>query len=180
MLLVLFALAIVGLLLFVLIAGRPDEFTVMRTATIAAAPEEVFPHVNELRKWDAWSPWAKLDPNAKNSFDGPASGVASTMSWSGNNKIGEGRMAITESRASALIRFRLEFLRPFKATNVAEFTFNSAGNQTEVIWSMTGRNNFFFKLFGLFMDCDKMVGKDFEKGLASLKTVVEKAPEQKP
>ena len=89
-------------------------------------------------------------------------------------------MAITESRASVLIRFRLEFLRPFKATNVAEFTFNSAGNQTEVIWSMTGKNNFFFKLFGLFMDCDKMVGKDFEKGLASLKTVVEKAPEQKP
>ena len=89
-------------------------------------------------------------------------------------------MAITESHASALIRFKLEFLRPFKATNVAEFSFNSAGSQTEVTWSMTGKNNLFFKLFGLFMDCDKMVGKDFEKGLASLKTVVEKASEQKP
>ena len=173
MLPVLFAIVIIAVLLFVIIAGRPDEFTVLRSGKISAPPEKVFPHVNELKKWDAWSPWAKIDPNCKIVFEGPASGNGASYTWSGNKKVGEGRMTITESRASEFIQFKLEFLRPFKATNAAGFTFKSAGNQTEVTWSMTGKNNFFFKVFGLFMDCDTMVGKDFEKGLAGLKSVVE-------
>ncbi len=175
---ILVALVIIGIVLFVLIAGRPDEFTVVRSATIAAPPEEVFSHVNELRKWDAWSPWAKLDPNAKNSFAGPAAGVGSTMSWSGNNKVGEGRMTITGSRASEVIQFKLEFLRPFKATNTAEFKFTAADGRTLVAWSMFGKNNFMSKMFSLIVDCDKMVGKDFEKGLASLKTIIETTKSQ--
>lgn len=175
MLPVIVALALIAILFLILIAGRPDDFIVSRATQIAAAPDQVFPHVNELKKWDAWSPWAKLDPNAKNTFAGPAAGVGSSMSWAGNRKVGAGRMTIAESRANELIRFNLEFLRPFQATNFALFTFKSVGSQTEVSWSMTGRNNLFFKLFGLFMDCDALVGKDFENGLARLKTVAEAA-----
>ena len=175
MLPILFALAIISILLFVIVAGRPDEFTVLRSATITAPPEKVFPHVNELRKWDAWSPWAKIDPNCKITYAGPPAGVDASHAWAGNNKVGEGKMTIIASAPSNSIRLRLEFLKPFKATNTAEFKFTPEDGQTLVIWSMTGKNNFFFKIFGLFMDCDTMVGKDFEKGLACLKAVAEAA-----
>lgn len=174
MLPILLALFFIALLIIVVIAGRPDEFRVTRTATISAPPEKVFARVNDLRSWEAWSPWAKLDPNAKNTYEGPASGTGSSMVWSGNNKVGEGRMAITESRPNELIRFKLEFLRPFKATNMAEFTFRAEGGQTAVTWSMFGKNNFAGKIFSLFMNCDDMVGKNFDKGLANLKADVEK------
>lgn len=167
------ALAFIALLFFVLIAGRPDEFKVTRSATLNTPAENVFPHVNDLHKWEAWSPWAKLDPNAKSVFEGPAEGVGAIMRWSGSKKIGEGSMTITESRPGELIRFKLEFLKPFKATDTAEFTFNSKGNQTTVTWSMFGRNNFFSKLFGLFVNCENMVGRDFEKGLTAMKSVAE-------
>lgn len=173
MLPVLVALAIVAILLFVVIAGQPDEFVVSRSGKIAAPPEKVFVHVDELKKWDDWSPWAKLDPNAKNTFAGPAGGAGAAMTWSGNNKVGEGTMTITESAPSSLIQLRLEFLRPFKATNTVEFTFALRGPQTLVTWSMFGKNNLFSKIFGLFVNCEQMCGKDFEKGLASLKAVVE-------
>ena len=173
MLPVLFAVAVIAILLFVIIAGQPDEFTVLRIAKISASPEKVFPHVNELKKWDTWSPWAKLDPNCKITFTGPEAGLNASYTWAGNRKVGEGKMTIIESAPSSLIGLRLEFLKPFKATNSAEFKFTPEGGQTLVTWSMTGKSNFFFKIFGLFMDCDTMVGKDFEKGLASLKVVVE-------
>jgi hypothetical protein len=172
MLPIILALIFIAIIFVVVIAGRPDEFCVTRTATISAPAEKVFAQVNELGAWEAWSPWAKLDPNAKNNFEGPVSGVNAAMSWDGNKKVGAGRMTIIESRPNELIRIKLEFLRPFKTTNMAEFVFQSRGNQTVVSWSMTGQSNFFFKIFGLFMNCDDMVGKDFDKGLANLKTVV--------
>lgn len=173
MLPILLALAIVVILLIVFVAGQPDEFKLVRVANISAPREKIFPHVNDLRAWEAWSPWAKLDPNAKNSFEGPASGVGTAMSWSGNKKVGEGRMTITASQANELIGFRLDFVRPFKATNTAEFAFRAEGNQTRVTWSMAGKSNFFFKIFGLLMNCEQMAGKDFERGLVNLKAVVE-------
>jgi hypothetical protein len=172
---ILLALVIVGILLLVVIAGQPDEFKMSRSAKISAPPEKIFQHVNELKKWEDWSPWAKLDPNAKSTFEGPAAGVDSAMTWSGNKKIGEGRMTITESHPNQLIQLRLEFLRPFKTTNTGEFEFKPSSSGTIVVWSMAGKSNFFFKVFGLFMNCDDMAGKDFEKGLASLKGVAEKA-----
>jgi hypothetical protein len=175
MLPILLALAFIVILFIVVVAGQPDEFKVFRSTNISAPPEKIFPHVNDLHKWEAWSPWAKLDPNAKNSFEGADSGTGAAMSWSGNKKIGEGRMTITGSSASEAIRFKLEFVKPFKATHAAEFAFKPEGKQTVVTWSMSGKNNFFFKAFGLFMDCDKMAGKDFEKGLAAMKSVVETA-----
>jgi hypothetical protein len=173
MLPILLALVFVAIIFFVVIAGRPDEFIVSRWTKISASPEKVFPHVNDFHKWEAWSPWAKLDPACKNSFDGASAGVGAGFAWAGNKKVGEGRMTILESRPGDLIRIKLEFLKPFKATNAAGFTFKPEDNQTVVTWSMSGKSNFFFKVFGLFMNCDNMVGKDFEKGLATMKSVAE-------
>lgn len=167
------------ILFVVTVSTRPSDFRISRSATISATPAIVFAQVNELRKWDAWSPWAKLDPNAKNSFEGPAAGIGAAMSWAGNNQVGEGKMTITDSRPGEFVQFKLEFLKPFKATNQAEFTFKPEGsNQTVVTWAMMGKNNFLSKAVGLFMNCDKMLGPQFEHGLAQLKAVSEAASKQ--
>jgi hypothetical protein len=165
---ILIALAVIVVLFVVVVATRPAAFRVTRTGRINAPAEVVFANVNTLRNWEAWSPWAKVDPNAKSTFSGPDSGTGSSMAWSGNNKVGEGRMTITDNRPNEVIHLKLEFLRPMKATHMAEFLFKSDGNQTTVTWSMSGKNNFMGKAFSLFVDCDKMIGRDFEKGLASL------------
>jgi hypothetical protein len=150
------------------IASRPSEFLVTRSATVPAPPDAVFPHVNDLHSWEAWSPWLELDPNAKKTYSGASAGVGAAFAWDGNNKVGAGSMTITESRPYELIRFRLDFLRPFKGTNTAEFTFKPEGAQTRVNWSMSGKLNFLMKFMHLFINCDDMVGKQFEKGLAQL------------
>ncbi len=165
---ILIAVAVIVVLFIVFVATRPSEFRVTRTGSIAAPVEFVFENVNTLRKWDVWSPWAKADPNCKSIFSGPDSGPGSSMTWAGNNKVGQGRMTIMDIRPNEVIHIKLEFLRPFKATNMAEFLFKADGNQTTVTWSMTGKNNFMGKAFGLIVNCEKMVGRDFEKGLASL------------
>jgi hypothetical protein len=173
MLPILLAIAFIAIIFFVVIAGRPDEFVVTRVARMAESPAMVFAQVNDFHRWEAWSPWAKMDPNCKNTFSGAPAGKDAGFAWDGNKKVGAGRMTILESRSADLIRIKLEFLKPFKANNTAEFTFKPEGSQTVVTWSMAGKNNLFFKVFGLFMDCDKMIGKDFEKGLAAMKSVVE-------
>src|SRR5476649_2393241 len=114
MLPILLALAFIAILFIIVVAGQPDEFKVSRSAKITAPPEKIFPHVNDLHKWEAWSPWAKMDPNAKNSFEGPPSGTGTAMKWEGNCKVGVGRMTITESNAAEMIRFRLDFEKPMK------------------------------------------------------------------
>jgi polyketide cyclase/dehydrase/lipid transport protein len=156
------------------IAAQPAEFSVSRSATFAAPAPAVFAQVNELRKWKAWSPWAKKDPYAKESYDGPAAGTGSSMSWAGNNEVGEGRMTIVESSPNALVRFKLEFFKPFAATNSAQFTFKEEGGRTRVDWTMRGENNFVGKAMCLVFDMDKMVGGDFEAGLAGIKALVER------
>ena len=158
-----------------IVALQPSDFRVTRSATIAAPPETIFSQVNDLHQWEAWSPWAKLDPAAKSSYEGPAAGVGAAFSWAGNNQVGEGRMTITESRPNDLIRMNLEFMKPFKATNITEFTFTPEGKRTVVAWTMSGKNNFISKAIGLFIDCDKMVGGSFEKGLAQMKSIAEGA-----
>jgi uncharacterized protein YndB with AHSA1/START domain len=157
----------------VIIQQRPDDFRVTRSAVINAPAQLVFDNINDLHKWEAWSPWAKLDPNARNSFDGPPNGVGSAMSWAGNNKVGVGRMTIIESHPDDFIRFKLEFEKPMKAVNTAEFSLAPDADHTTVTWSMFGRNNFIGKAMGLLMNCDKMVGGQFESGLANLKAVAE-------
>ena len=170
------AVIIVGFV--VVVALQPAEFRVARSATMSAPAAAVFAQVNDLHKWEAWSPWAKRDPAMKQTYDGAPAGVGAISAWAGNREVGEGRMTITESRPDELIRFRLEFFKPFTATNTAEFAFKSEGNQTTVTWSMAGNNNFMAKAVGLFMNMDRLVGGDFEKGLAAMKALVEAAPGQ--
>ena len=165
---ILIALAVIVVLFIVVVATRPSDFRVTRTGRISAPAEVVFANVNTLRNWEAWSPWAKVDPNAKSTFSGPESGPGSSMHWSGNKKVGEGRMTITDSKPHEVLHLKLEFLRPMKVTNMAEFLFKADGNQTTVTWTMTGKNNFVGKAFHMMVDCDKMIGRDFEKGLANL------------
>lgn len=155
------------------VAMQPDDFVITRSAAIAAPASEVFDEVNDFHQWQAWSPWEKLDPALKRSYAGPPAGKGATYSWVGNDEVGEGNMIITESRPSELIRIKLEFIKPFAATNTTEFKFDPEGERTTVAWSMSGKNNFMGKAFCLFMDMDAMVGGDFEKGLASLKSIVE-------
>jgi uncharacterized protein YndB with AHSA1/START domain len=172
---ILLALALIALIFVIVVTGQPDEFVVVRSAQIPASPDRVFAHVNDLHKWETWSPWARLDPKAKNTFDGPPSGAGTSMKWEGNNKVGAGKMTITDSQPGQLVRFRLEFERPMKATNTAEFTFRPEGGQTVVTWKMAGQNSAMGKLFGLLMNCEKMCGDQFNQGLANLRGVVEKA-----
>jgi hypothetical protein len=175
---ILIALVAIVVVFVGLVAMQPSDFRVARTASMSAPASAVFAQVNDLHKWEAWSPWAKLDPAAKNTFEGPPAGTGATFSWAGNNQVGEGRMTITESRPDELIRFNLEFFKPMAGTSTAEFTFKPEGDQTAVTWSMVGKNNFIAKAMCLFMNMDKMVGGQFEKGLAAMKSIVEAAPKQ--
>ena len=172
---ILVAIAVIVVVFVVVVAMQPSEFRIERSATISAPAPAVFAQVNDFHNWEAWSPWAKLDPAAKATFEGPRAGRGAIFRWAGNEEVGEGSMMITESRPSDLIRIKLDFLKPFEATNTAEFTFKPEGNQTAVTWSMEGQNNFIAKAVCLFMNMDKMVGGQFEKGLASMKSVAEAA-----
>lgn len=172
---ILIAVAVILVVCVVVVVLQSAEFRVTRTATIAAPPGAVFPHVNELRKWELWNPWGKIDPAMKETYEGPAAGVGSVYSWVGNSKVGEGRMTITGSRPNELVQLKLEFFKPMAAVNTTEFTFKPEGNQTTVTWTMTGKNNFVAKAMCLFMSMEKMVGGRFEKGLAQMKSVVETA-----
>ena len=170
----LLALLVIIAVVLVAAAIQPDSFRVARSTTVNASPAAVFPHVNQMKSWEAWNPWGKIDPNMKLTYDGPESGVGASYSWVGNNEVGEGKMTITESRPNELVQFKLEFFKPMAGVSTAEFTFTPQGDQTEVTWTMTGKNNYVAKIFCLFMNMDKMIGGQFEKGLAELKTAAEK------
>lgn len=168
---------VLGVAIFcTVVALQPAHYHVERSATVNAPAITVFNQVNDFHKWDAWSPWAKLDPNMKTTFEGAPAGNGAVYSWVGNSDVGEGRMTITDSKPGELIKIKLEFIKPFAATNATVFTFKPQGNQTAVTWTMDGDNNFVGKAFSLVMNMDKMVGGDFEKGLAQMKTVAEKIP----
>lgn len=175
---ILIGLAAIVVVLVVIIALQSSTYHVERTATINAAAPVVFAQVNDFHKWNAWSPWAKIDPAMKQTFDGAPAGNGAGYAWVGNSEVGEGRMTITESHPSDLIKIKLEFIKPFAATSNTVFTFKPEGNQTKVTWAMDGDKNFIAKAFHLFMNIDKMVGGDFEKGLAQMKAVAESAPKQ--
>ena len=172
------ALLVVIIIVFCgVVAMQPADFKIARSATINATPDNVFEQVNDFHKWDAWSPWAKLDPAMKTNFSGAASGAGSMYGWVGNSDVGEGKMTITQSHPNEHIAIDLEFIKPFAAKNVTEFTFKAEGDKTNVNWTMAGQKNFVMKAFGMMMNMDKMVGADFERGLSQLKTVVE-SPKQ--
>lgn len=165
-------LAVVVLLL-VVIASRPAAFRVARSAVIEAPSEVVFALINDFRQWGKWSPYEKRDPNLKRTYEGPPAGTGSAYSWAGNAQIGEGRMTMTESKPNERIAIKLEFFKPWKATNEVEFTLRPVANGVSVTWAMTGKKNFVCKAFSLFMSMDRMIGDDYEKGLAELKRQAE-------
>jgi len=157
------------------VAVQPNEFRIARKATIDAPPEAVFAHVNDFHRWSAWSPWIKLDPNAKNSFGGPDTGEGATFSWDGNSEVGAGKMTIIDSDPHSRIQIKLEFTRPMEDESLAQFDFKPAKGGTEVEWSMSGKHNFVSKAMCLVMDLDAMIGSKFDEGLASMKKQVEQA-----
>jgi uncharacterized protein YndB with AHSA1/START domain len=167
-------LAIVAIFLIV-VALQPSEFHVERTATMAAPPATVFDQVNDFHKWEAWSPWAKLDPNAKITFEGPPSGNGTIMTWAGNNQVGEGKMTLTDSRPNELVKINVDIVKPMEGSSTTEFAFKPDGDQTPVTWSMTGHHNFLAKAMCLVMNGKKMMAGIMDKGLASMKSVVEGA-----
>lgn len=160
----------------VIVALQPAEFSVTRSASITAAPAVVFPHVNEPRKWEPWNPWGKLDPAMKLTYAGPPAGVGAAYAWVGNSDVGEGKMTVTECQPNDRIRFNLEFFKPMAGVCDTLFTFKPEGAGTTVTWTMSGTNNFVAKAMCLFMSMDKMVGGQFEQGLASMKAIAESAP----
>ena len=169
----LIALALIVAALLVLIARQPDSFRVERSISVAAPPEVVFAQVNDFRHWQRWSPWAKRDPLMQTRYEGPSAGVGAVYRWAGNQEVGEGSTTIVESRPGESIRIQLVFLKPFQAHNDVLFSFTPEGEGTRVSWSMSGRKDFLTKAMHLLMDMDKMVGGDFEQGLAQLKAVAE-------
>jgi uncharacterized protein YndB with AHSA1/START domain len=159
--------------LFGYAASRPNEFKIQRKARVKATPEKVFPHINDFHRWEAWSPWEKLDPAMTRKHSGPANGKGAAYEWQGNKKVGKGRMEITEATAPRRVVIDLHFMEPWQARNTTEFLLEPAGGETDVTWTMTGTNPFMMKVMGIFMNMDKAIGSDFEKGLTSLKTATE-------
>ena len=167
-------IAIAGLIAAVLglAAKKPSAFTLKRSARINTPPERILPHIVDFRKWLAWSPWEKLDPALKRTHSGAPSGKGAVYEWEGNPKAGKGRMEITDATANR-VGITIQFIKPFEATNSVEFLLTPSGTGTDVTWSMSGDHAFMMKVMDIFVSLDKMVGKDFEQGLANLKAVAE-------
>ncbi|MCC7253932.1 SRPBCC family protein [Hyphomicrobium sp.] len=170
---ILLAVVAVVLAFVVYVALQPSAFRIERSTIVVAPPEAVFAEVNDFHNWQAWSPWAKLDPDAKATFEGPDSGEGAVFRWAGNAAVGEGSMTLLESKPHERIRIRIDFLKPWSGTNTTEFTFKPDGPRTVVTWAMSGEQDFIQKAICVFMNPDKMVGGEFEKGLASMKATAE-------
>lgn len=154
-------------------ATQPSEFRVSRSAILDAPPQDVFAQINNMHSWGLWSPWDKLDPEMKKTFEGPSEGVGASYSWSGNFEVGQGRSTIVASQPFEFVRFKLEMIEPFAAVNDVEFALKDESGKTNVTWLMVGHKNLIAKVMGIFMDCEKMVGTQFEEGLSNLRTLVE-------
>lgn len=172
---------ILGVIVLVLVivlaiaATQPDTFRVERSGTMQAPPGKVFALIEDFHQWTAWSPWEHLDPNLKRTYGGALKGKGATYAWQGNAQAGEGRMEIVEATSPSRVLINISFLKPFEAHNQVEFALSAEAGGTRVVWSMTGPQAFMMKVMGLFMSMDNMVGKDFEKGLVSLKAAAERA-----
>lgn len=173
-------LKLIGIAVVVLVGGflayvasRPDTFRVQRTATIKAPPEKIFPHLDDFQRWPAWSPYERKDPAMKRTLSGAPSGRGAVYEWEGNKDIGQGRMEILETAPPSQLTLKLDFVKPFEAHNIVDFTLEPWGDSTQVTWAIHGPSPFISKVMGIVLNMDKMIGKDFEAGLAALKTVSE-------
>src|SRR6267143_6109451 len=167
-------LAIAVAIVLILAATKPDTFRVQRATTVKAPPEKIFPLINDFHQWGTWSPYENKDPAMKRSYSGAASGKGAVYAWDGNKNVGSGRMEILDASAPSKIVIKLDFFKPFEGHNTAEFTMLPQGDGTHVTWLMHGPANFMSRLIQVFMNLDNMIGKDFEAGLANLKTITEK------
>jgi uncharacterized protein YndB with AHSA1/START domain len=170
-------IAIVVVLIAALLAyaaTRPDTFRVERSATIKAPPEKIFAILNDFQRWETWSPWEKKDPTMKRTLTVVSSGKGAVYSWEGNKEVGEGRMEIAESVPPSRLDIKLDFVKPFEAHNRVQFALAPRGDATSVSWAMEGDTPYLAKIVHVFLDMDKLVGKDFETGLANLRAVAEK------
>jgi carbon monoxide dehydrogenase subunit G len=174
-------LAVVVVVVLVVIAGvliyastRPDSFRVQRSASIKAPPQKIFPLIDDLKAWAGWSPYEKKDPAMKRSFGPITAGKGATYEWAGDKNVGQGRMEILEAQPSSKVLIKLDFIKPFEAHNMAEFTLEPKGDTTQVTWAIFGPSAYITKVMGLFFNMDTMIGKDFEAGLADLKAAAEK------
>jgi len=168
------ALVVIVAALLAYAATRSDTFRVQRSAGIYAPPERIFPLIANLKSMNTWNPFVDPDPAIKIAYTGPESGKGAAHSWSGNSKVGEGHIEITEAVPSSRVAMQLDMLKPMKAHNAVEFRLQPNGGETTVTWAMSGRQSFMAKLMTIFIDCDRMVGGQFEKGLASLKAIAER------
>lgn len=171
--------AIIGIFVIVVVV-QPANYVVERSIDIKAPAEVVYTEVSDFKRWDAWSPWAKLDPNIKKTFAGEAGAIDSSYSWEGNSEVGKGKMTVIKAEAPTSISQRLEFIEPMKSMATTTHTIKPAAEGVTVTWSMEGDNGFMAKMFGLFMDIETMIGADYEKGLASLKLVAENKAKEAP
>jgi len=160
--------------LLVYAATKPDTFRVQRSASIKAPPAKIFAILNDFQRWDAWSPWEKKDPAMKRTFSVVTSGKGAQYAWQGNSDVGQGRMEIAESTPPSKVAIKLDFVKPFETHNLVEFTLEPQGDATNVTWAMQGPSPYIAKVMQVFFSMDKMVGKDFEAGLANLKALAEK------
>lgn len=171
---VLVGIAVLILALIAYASTKPDTARYVRSTTVAAAPESLFSQVIDLHKWDAWSPWAKLDPDMKVTYEGPESGPGSTYHWVSQKKnVGAGNMTITGAAAPRTVNVQVNFLKPFKGEGAITFTFDGGDSSTTVTWAMDSKNTLMSKIMSVFINMDKMIGADFDKGLAALKAVAE-------
>ena len=166
------ALLIAAILIYA--ATKPDSFRIARSTTIKAPSEKVFALINDYKQWEAWSPWEKIDPALKRTYSGAASGVGAIYEWSGNKDIGQGRMEIVESTPSTKVSLKLDFITPFEAHNMVDFTLAQQGDTTTITQAMYGPSPYLSKLMTIFFSMEKMVGGKYEEGLANIKAIAEK------
>ncbi|HEY1461978.1 MAG TPA: SRPBCC family protein [Terriglobales bacterium] len=171
---ILLFIVVVAAVVLIYAAFKPSDFSVRRTITIQASAEKIFPYINDFHNWAAWSPYDKLDPDMKKIISGPPSGKGAIYEWEGNGKAGQGSMEILESVPSSKVAIKLDFSKPLEGHDHTEFILQPNGNATNVTWAMSGPLNYPGKVMSTFFSMDKMVGNDFDKGLANLKTVAEK------
>lgn len=171
---VLGAAALAVVVILALASRKPDTFHVERKVTVAAAPEKVFPYLEDPQKALEWSPWEKKDPNIKKTFSGAAKGKGAVYAWEGNKEVGSGQLTITAVEPNKSVTMDLDFKTPMEGHSVAKYALSAAAGGTEVLWSIEGPNSFPSKVMCVFMDMDKMIGGEFEKGLGALKAIVEK------
>lgn len=168
-------LAAAGAVVAYAAATQPDDFRIERSIVINAPADKIYPLIADFKAWGAWSPWEKKDPAMKRTFSEPASGQGAHYAWEGNGEVGSGEMVMAEAASPSKVKLDMHFKAPFEANHIAEFKLTPQDGGTNVSWAMSGSSPLVSKVMCLFMNMDKMVGSEFEKGLTAMKATAEKS-----